>query len=408
VTAVAEFVCKVGTPGGEILEQVFSAESEDALRQDFESREYYVYSLRKRGGLDYLTDLSALRRRRISSKEFLVFNQELASLVHAGLPIITSLQALVERRKNPVFRRALLDIRDRVKSGAALSEAFEAQGGLFPRIYCSSLASGERSGEIATVLRRYIAYLKTVLAIRKKVVSALIYPVILLVFAGGLVALLVTYIIPKFEEFFKDFKAELPLITRMVVGLSAFVQSNILLILGVLVAGAAASAAWARTPAGAMQIDAWKLKIPLLGGIWHRYAISRFSRTLSTLIAGGIPLVASLEISAKAIGNLLFEKEMIAVAQKVREGGSLWESLEATDLMTDMAVEMVKVGESTGALEEMLTNVANFYDEEIESNLTTLVSLMEPLMLIFMAGVIAVMLLAIYLPLIRSYTATQF
>lgn len=405
---MAEFVCKVGMPGGEVVEQVFTAESEDALRQDFESRDYYVYSLRRKGGLDYLIDFSSFRRRKISSKEFLVFNQELASLVHAGLPIITSLQALVERRKNPVFRRALLDIRDRVKAGAALSEAFEAQGGLFPRIYCSSLASGERSGEIATVIRRYVAYLKTVLAVRKKVVSALIYPVILLIFAGGLVALLVTYIIPKFQEFFADFNAELPLVTRMVVGFSAFVQSNILLILAALAGGSAAFAAWVRTPAGADQLDAWKLKIPLLGGIWHRYAISRFTRTLSTLISGGIPLVASLEISAKAIGNRLFEKQMLAVAQKVREGGSLWESLDQTDLMTDMAIEMVKVGESTGALEEMLTNVANFYDEEIESSLTTLVSLMEPLMLIFMAGVIAVMLLAIYLPLIRSYTATQF
>ncbi len=405
---MAEFVCKVGMPGGEVVEQVFTAESEDALRQDFESRDYYVYALRKKGGIDYLIDFSAFRRRRISSKEFLVFNQELASLVHAGLPIITSLQALVERRKNPVFRRALLDIRDRVKAGAALSEAFEAQGGLFPRIYCSSLASGEKSGEIATVLRRYVTYLKTVLAVRKKVVSALIYPAILLLFAGGLVVLLVTFIIPKFEEFFKDFGAELPLVTRMVVGFSAIVQSNIIFILAAAIGGSAAIAAWIRTPAGALQLDSWKLKIPLLGGIWRRYAISRFSRTLSTLIAGGIPLVGSLEASARAIGNLLFEREMLAVAQKVREGGSLWESLERTNLMTDMAVEMVKVGESTGALEEMLTNVANFYDEEIDSNLTTLVSLMEPLMLIFMAGVIAVMLLAIYLPLIRSYTATQF
>ncbi len=405
---MAEFVCKVGMPGGEVVEQVFTAESEDALRQDFESRDYYVYNLRRKAGLDYLIDFSAFRRRRISSKEFLVFNQELASLVHAGLPIITSLQALVERRKNPVFRRALLDIRDRVKAGAALSEAFEAQGGLFPRIYCSSLASGEKSGEIATVLRRYVTYLKTVLAVRKKVVSALIYPAILLLFAGGLVALLVTFIIPKFEEFFADFGAELPLVTRLVVGFSAFVQSNIIFILAALIGGAAAITAWVRTPAGALQLDTLKLKVPLLGGIWRRYAISRFSRTLSTLIAGGIPLVGSVEASARAVGNLLFEKEMLAVAQKVREGGSLWESLERTNLMTDMAVEMVKVGESTGSLEEMLTNVANFYDEEIDSNLTTLVSLMEPLMLIFMAGVIAVMLLAIYLPLIRSYTATQF
>lgn len=404
---MAEFTCKVGTPGGEILQQSYVAESEEALRQDFEEREFYVYSIRKRSGLDYLFDVSRLRRR-VSTKDFLVFNTELAALIQAGMPIITSLEVLMERRKNPAFRRALVDIRDRVKSGSSLSEAFEAQGGLFPKLYSSSLASGERSGEVAAVLRRYIAYTKTMLAVRKKVVSALIYPSILLVFATGLVVLLVTFIIPKFREFYTDFDSDLPLITRMVVGFSGTVSDHLLIIVAGVVAGAGSLVAWIRTPSGAISLDRWKLRVPLLGGIWHRYAISRFTRTLSTLIAGGIPLVTSLEISARALGNRVFEREMIAVAQKVREGGSLWESLDKTGLMTDLATQMIKVGESTGALEDMLSNVAAFYDEEIDARLTTLVSLMEPAMLIFMAGVIAVMLLAIYLPLIRSYSSSQF
>lgn len=404
---MAEFVCKVGTPGGEIVEENYTAENEESLRRDFEERDYYVYSIRQRGGLDYLFDLSRLRRR-ISMKEFLVFNQELAALIEAGMPITTSLDVLQERRKNVAFRHALTDIRDRVQSGASLSEAFEAQGGLFPRLYASSLASGERSGEIATVLRRYISYTKTTLAIRKKVVSALIYPTILVFFATGLVVLLVTFIIPKFREFFSDFGAELPLITRMVIGLSGFVRDHSLIITGLLVVGTAGTLAFARTERGALSLDRWKLKIPILGGIWHRYAISRLTRTLSTLVAGGIPLVLSLEISARAVGNRIFEKSVLGVAQKVREGGALWESLENTGLMTDLSTQMIKVGESTGALEEMLTNVANFYDEEIDSQLITVVNLMEPAMLIFMAGVVSVMLLAIYLPLIRSYTAAQF
>jgi len=404
---MAEFVCKVGTPGGEILQQHYVAESEEALRRDFEEREFYVYSIRKRSGLEYLFDFARVRRR-VSTKDFLVFNTEFAALIQAGMPIITSLEVLMERRKNPAFRRALVDIRDRVKSGSSLSEAFEAQTGLFPKLYSSSLASGERSGEVAAVLRRYIAYTKTMLAVRKKVVSALIYPTILMFFATGLVVLLVTYIIPKFREFYTDFDADLPLVTRMVVGFSGMVQDHLLVIVLALVGGSGALVAWVRTPAGAFSLDRWKLKVPLLGGIWHRYAISRFTRTLSTLIAGGIPLVTSLEISAHALGNRLFEREMLNVAQKVREGGSLWESLEKTGLMTDLAVQMIKVGESTGALEEMLVNVASFYDEEIDARLTTLISLMEPAMLIFMAGVIATMLLAIYLPLIQSYSSSQF
>lgn len=405
---MADFVCKIGTPGGQILEQVYAAETEDNLRKDFEARDYYVYWIRRKSGMASLFDFGAFRRRRISAKEFLIFNQELASLIQAGLPIVTSLEILMERRKNPAFKRALADIRDQVKAGTSLSDAFDSQGGLFPKIYASSIASGERSGEVATVLRRYIHYSKTILAIRKKVISALIYPSILLVMALGLVVLLLTYILPKFKDFYSDFGTQLPLVTRMLVGLSGLIRDNLAIWLPGLILAGVATATWTRTPDGALKLDTWKLKLPLLGGIWHRYAISRFTRTLSTLTSGGIPLVVSLDIAARAIGNRIFERRILEVGQKVREGGSLWESLEKTGLMTDMSVEMIKVGESTGALEDMLTNVANFYDEEIESNLATLVALMEPAMLIFMGGVIATMLMAIYLPLIRSYSASQY
>lgn len=405
---MAEYVCKVGTPGGQIHEQVYAAETEEALRKDFEARDYFVYWIRRKSGVAAILDFGALKRRRISAKEFLIFNQELASLIQAGLPIVTSLEILMERRKNLVFKRALADIRDQVKAGASLSDAFESQGGLFPKIYASSLASGERSGEVATVLRRYIAYTKTILAIRKKVVSALIYPSILLVMALGLVVLLLTYILPKFKEFYSDFGTELPLITRLLVGASGLVRDNLFIWVPALIVIVVAVSTWVRTPTGALKLDTWKLKVPLLGGIWHRYAISRFTRTLATLTSGGIPLVVSLDIAARAIGNRIFERRILEVSQKVREGGSLWESLEQTGIMTDMSVEMIKVGESTGALEDMLSNVANFYDEEIDNSLATLVALMEPAMLIFMGGVIATMLLAIYLPLIRSYTASQY
>ena len=405
---MVEFVCRVGTPGGQIVEQTYASESEEHLRRDFEARDYYVYYIRKKSGLAALLDFSALRRRRISMKEFLVFNQELTALIQAGLPIVTSLEILLERRKNLLFRRALVDIRDQVKAGAALSEAFASQGALFPKIYSTSLASGERSGEIATMLRRYINYTKTVVAIRKKVTSALIYPTILLTMALGLAALLLMYILPKFKEFYSDFGTNLPFVTRALVGASGFLTDHFFLLTGVVVVVVGGLLTWVRTPVGALKRDTWKLKVPLLGPIWKRYAIVRFARTLATLVAGGIPLVTSIEIAARAIGNLIFEREMLNVAQKVREGSTLWDALERTGLMTDMAVEMIKVGESTGALEDMLTNVANFYDEEIEGSLATLVALMEPAMLIFMGLVIATMLMAIYLPLIRSYSASQY
>jgi len=399
---MAEFICRLGTSTGQIIERTYTAESEQELRQEFDTKDFLVFSIRKKAAAASLLDFKSWRRKRLGAKEFLIFNQELASLITAGLPIISSLDILLERRKNPAFREALADIRDQVKSGASLSEAFESHGDLFPRIYASSLASGERSGEIAGVIRRYIAYSKTVIGLRKKVVSAMIYPMILATLAAALVVLLVVFILPSFQDFFQDLGADMPAITLAVLWFAGLVQDYMyILVPGIVLLGAGA-VMYKRSEAGATMWDRRKMSIPFIGKIFSKYAISRFCRTLGTLVQGGIPLVTSVEISAHAVGNRVFETEMLDVARKVREGQPLWESLEKTGLMTDMAVEMIKVGESTGALEEMLTNVSTFYEEEIDTDLTTIVSLMEPAMLVFMGVVVATMILAIYLPLIKS------
>lgn len=399
---MADFVCKLGTATGQVVERVYTAQTEDELRRQFESQDFLVFSIRKKAAAAALLDFSAFRRRKISQKDFLIYNQELSSLISAGLPIISSLDILIERRKNPLFKQVLTDVRDQVKSGASLSEAFESHGDLFPRLYASSLASGERSGEVVSVLKRYISYTKTVMSLRKKVVSAMIYPAILSAMAIGLVVLLLVFILPKFQEFFEGMHADLPALTLALLWVAGFVRSYLFIIVPALALGIGALVVYKRSEAGAAAWDYRKMQLPLVGRIFTKYAISRFCRTLGTLVQGGIPLVTSLEISARAVGNRAFEKEMMGVARKVREGHPLWESLEKTGLMTDMSVEMIKVGESTGAMEEMLTNVATFYDEEIDSELTTIVSLMEPAMLIFMGLVVATMILAIYLPLIRA------
>jgi len=404
---MADFVCKLGTPTGHVVERVYEAASEDDLRRQFETQDFLVFSIKKKAAAAQLLDFSAFKRKRVPQKEFLVFNQELASLISAGLPIISSLDILIERRKQPLFKGVLSDIRDQVKSGASLSEAFERHGELFPKLYASSLASGERSGEIVAVLKRYITYTKTVMAVRKKVVSAMIYPAILSTMAIGLVILLVVFILPKFQEFFSGMQADLPALTLALLWVSGMVRSYILIIGPLIIAVIAGLVIYKKSDHGADAWDLHKMRLPLVGRIFSKYAISRFCRTLGTLTQGGIPLVTSLEISARAVGNRAFEREMLLVAGKVREGQPLWESLEKTHLMTDMSVEMIKVGESTGALEEMLTNVATFYDEEIDSELTTIVSLMEPAMLIFMGIVVATMILAIYLPLIKASAAAS-
>jgi type IV pilus assembly protein PilC len=403
-----QFLCKVGTPSGEIVQRVYSAADEAALRSQLGAEDLLVLSLRRQGALGSLVPRFGKKsRRRVSGKEFLVFNQELLALVKAGLPIINCLEILIERRKNPVFKQVLSDVRDQVRAGTSLSEAFESHGDLFPSIYSPSLASGERSGEVASVLERYVKYSKTVTALRKKVVSALVYPALLLLLSLGLISVLILYVLPKFAEFFEGMEAELPLLTVVLVGASTFLRDQILFLVAIFVAAGVAFTAWKRTPAGEVQLDRIKMSLPMVGKVWHLYAVSRFCRTLGTLLAGGIPLVTALEIAGKGVGVRLFTERTRDVMGKVREGQSLWESLEKTGTFTDMTVEMIRVGEETGALETMLLNVADFYDEEIESDLQTLISLMEPLLLIFMGIVIATILLSIYLPLFKSFSATQ-
>ena len=402
-----EFIAKVGTSDGVVMERTFTAESEAALRSDLVGRDYLVFTVRRKSGwLDLLPGFGM--KHGVRMKEFLLFNQELAALIRAGLPIIASLEILIERRKNQTFKKALMDVRDKVRGGASMSEAFQAQGEMFPGIYSATLASGESSGEIANVLLRYTTYQKTMLSLKRKVTSALIYPAILFVLMIGLVAILITWVVPKFTDFYKDFGADLPLLTRMLIGLSTTVTHNGLYLLAALVLVAVAFRAWLKTPAGRLARDRFMVRMPIIGSVFHRFAVSRFMRTLGTLIAGGIPAVTALGMSARAVGNLEFENRLLDVERKVREGSSLWEALEATRLFNDIAIEMTRVGESTGSLHDMLSNISDFYDEEIETRISTIMVFIEPVMLVIMGSFVVLIMLAIYLPLLRSYAQSSY
>jgi type IV pilus assembly protein PilC len=403
---VPEFAVRVGTPAGDVLEQTISAENEAALRRECERRDLYLISATRRSDFArVLRDASPLRPR-VSAREFLFFNQELSALLKAGLPILSSLELLIERKKNPTFKKALIDIRDRIKAGESLSDAFKAQGHLFPTIYSAALASGERSGEIPLVLRRYIADTRKLMAVRRKVVSALMYPAILVGLSVVLVGILVVYVVPSFTSFFEQLGgpgSQLPLPTRMLMGLANFVQHYFALIIVGAILAAVGFTFWKNTASGRLMLDRWKLRIPLLGSVSIAYGINQFARTLGTLVSGGIPLVTSLEITGGAVSNVVFRREVLAVAGKVKEGQPMWDSLDKTGLFTPMSVEMIKVGESTGSLEEMLTSVSEFLDEEIDTNLTRIVTFIEPIILIIMAIVVGGMLLAIYYPLLQAY-----
>ncbi len=400
-----EFQCRVATPTGDVVERKYVAEDESSLRRDLENQDMMLLDVRRSNpALQQLARMFRLKGS-VSSSEFLIFNKEFIALVRAGLPIVPSLDILLERRKNQTFRTALVDIRDRVKGGEALSEAFAAQGDLFPSLYAASLASGERSGELASVLERFIGYSERVLKIQRKVISALIYPVILLTLSAVLVGVMIFFIIPKFNEFLVEFGQDLPLLTQIIVGIALFCRDRWQFIAVMLISSFVGFFIWNRSASGRYMIDSFKLRLPLVGSVIRNYAQNRFTRTLGTLQAGGIPLVTSLELSARAVGNMVFERDLVEVTGKVREGQALWESLDSTGLISDINVQMIRVGESTGALVEMLQNASDFTDEEIDTQLTRLVTLVEPLMLVFMAVIVAVMLLSIYLPLMQAYGA---
>ncbi|GAC1399716.1 MAG: type II secretion system F family protein [Thermoanaerobaculia bacterium] len=398
-----QFIVRIGTPEGEVIERQVQAATARAAQEELRRQGMYVFDA-KRGTFTWRELLPV--RRSISTERFLLFNQELLALVKAGLPIIQSLDIMLERQKTPTFREVLTEIRDKIKSGIALSDAFASYGDLFPPIYSTSLRAGERSGDLEGVLRRFLRYQKMIFNLRKRVVGALIYPVILILLSSVMVFIMLTVVIPKFTEFFAGFDAQLPPFTRAMIALAMFLRTNLVLVLVGVVGSAFVFRQWITT-AGRTLWDRFKLQVPLVGGIFHRFAILQFTQSLGTLLSGGTPMVPALEIASQSITNQAVSSRVFGIVQNVREGEPLWRSLESTRVISDLAVEMIKVGESTGALTEMLANVSEFYDEEIESRLGRMVAAIEPLILVFMGLVIAVLLYAFYLPLFQLSTVGQ-
>ncbi|HSY47829.1 MAG TPA: type II secretion system F family protein [Thermoanaerobaculia bacterium] len=399
-----EFIVRVGTPDGIITERHVQALSARAAEDDLRQQGMHVFEA-KRGSV-HLRDLLPRRNKIISTEHFLLFNQELLALVKAGLPILQSFDIMLERQKNLRFKEVLTDVREKLKSGVALSDAFASYGKAFPPIYSTSLRAGERSGDLEGVLRRFLRYQKIIVNLRKRVIGALIYPTVLIVLSTGMVFIMLTKVIPKFAEFYEGFGAQLPWFTTLMIGFSKTLNTNLPIVAVVAVGGFILWRRWINA-SGRIVWDRLKLRIPLAGGILHRFAIMQFTQSLGTLLAGGTPMVPSIEIASQSVTNVSVSTKIFGIVQNVREGETLWRSLENTGAISDLAVEMIKVGESTGALTEMLGNVSEFYDEEIESRLTRMVSAIEPLILVFMGGVIAVLLYAFYLPLFQLSNVAQ-
>jgi type IV pilus assembly protein PilC len=399
-----QFIIRVGTPDGQIVDRQVQASSARAAEDELRQQGMHVFAARR--GAISLRDFLPRSRKGVSTERFLLFNQELLALVKAGLPILQSFDIMLERQKDPRFREILSDVREKLKSGVALSDAFASYGDVFPPIYSTSLRAGERSGDLEGVLRRFLKYQKMIVALRKKVISALIYPIILITLSVCMVFIMLTKVIPKFAEFYAGFDAELPAFTRLMITISYVLTNNLLISLIAAAIVIILVRQWVATT-GRLTWDRLKLQVPFVGGVLHRFAIMQFTQSLGTLLGGGTPMVPAIEIASQSVANRLISTKVFEIVQQVREGEPLWRSLEATGVISDLAVEMIKVGESTGALTEMLGNVSEFYDEEIEARLQRMVAAIEPIILVFMGLVIATLLYAFYLPLFQLTSVGQ-
>jgi type IV pilus assembly protein PilC len=391
-----EFRCRLGTAAGEIVEGVYIADSEARLRRELEEKGMYVLSLQRRAALSLS---SGGRRQRIKRQEFLVFNQELATLLKAGMPLVQSLDILRQRVSNPTFKTVLDSVHDRVRGGMSLSDAFGEHGSLFPPVYSASLLAGERSGNLDSVIRRYVAYDKVIAAVKRRTISALIYPGILVTMMVVLIGIIVLKVVPAFSDFYANFERELPLSTRIVVALSNGVISNLAFIAIGVVGAAVAALAWSRQPGARQRLDKWVLEIPWVGETTLKFFTSQLARMLATLLGGGIPLVNALEICVRSLSNRHLSRELDRVRIRVQEGQGFAGALRERAVFPDVAVKMVEVGESTGALQEMLNSLAEFYDEEIETEVGRFITLVEPVLLVLMGVIIAIVVMALYMPL---------
>jgi type IV pilus assembly protein PilC len=395
---MAEYVVKMADERGRMLQQVEHGYSEAEVRDRYSQQGFLVYSVKPRG-MFAGGDLSlGGRRGKVKSADFIIFNQQFLTLIHAGLPILNSLELLIKRQKNESLRSLLENVRDRVKSGELLSDAFAAQGA-FPKLYTTTLLAGEKSGNMEEVLGRYISFQRLSMSFRKKLAVSLVYPALLVVVVVIMLSFLVTYVVPQFAQLFSSLNAELPPLTVFMLSVGNFTRQYAVFVFGGIAAIVFLTWRWRHTDRGSAQIDRAILSLPVVGPIVLKQQVATFSRTLSTLLMGGLPLVPAMETAGASMSSRKIVNGIADATSSVREGRGLSRSLEDEKIFPDLAIEMIEVGESTGALPAMLTSVAEFYEEDVQTALGAAMSLIEPLILIVMAIFVGGVLIALYLPI---------
>lgn len=398
---MGEFVCRVADANGRVFSHVEAASSVAEARQKLAERGLYVYGVSQRNRL--LSGMLQRRNRTIGGSDFLILNQQFNTLIKAGLPILRALDLLADRASSPKLRPVITQIRDRVREGRSLSEAI-SEAGVFSKVYSTAILAGEKSGNLAGVLEYYIVYQKVSSGVRKKIIATLIYPALLLTMAVIIVSYLVSAVIPKFATLYKDLNVPLPGPTRVLIALTVDYRYFFLGSIALLILFAVGVYFWSRTNEGGLAFDRLKFRLPVVGDTLLKFQMAQFARTLATLLTGGTPLVAGLQTASDAISSRLVRGAVTEATQMVREGESLHHALASKNVVPSLALDMIEVGESSGALAPMLTSVAEFYEDEVSLRLTALVSFIEPAILVCMGALVAFILISLYLP-IFSFSA---
>ncbi len=393
---MAEYVFRVGTPSGEIVLRKVEAVSPEEARQRLEREGYRVFTLAQRGRAAWTWRPSF---RRVTVESFLHFNQQLAALVRAGLPILQAISMLARRQSHPVLRSVLRDVEARIREGTPLSQAFASRSDVFPRLYVAAILAGERSGNLDEMLSRYIAYTKQMVALKRRVRAATAYPIFLLGALILLVAVMTGFVIPRFRIIYEDFGGELPAITQIVLAVGQGVRENLWWSVPALLALFLGLTLWRRTERGRLTLDALVLKLPIIGPIVRDLAVAQLARSLATLLQGGITLVESFRVASETLTNRVLARTSGVVLRRLQEGHAFAESLEEAGWMPPLAIDIVRVGERAGSLAEMLDELAAFYDAELEVKLNQVTTLIQPVLLVMMAGLVTFVLLSMYLPL---------
>ena len=396
---MALFTCKLGSSDGRVIVKELEAISPETLRQTLEDQGYFVFEVKKKP-FQFLWD-KGIARKKVSNKELLTFNQELLVLIKAGLPIVHAFDTILERAEKGKLAEILKDVREDIKGGTGLSDAFEKFPAAFSHLYVASIRAGEKTGDLPLTIKRYINFTKRAEGLRKKVLASLFYPAILVTVAVIAVTILLVVVVPTFSKIYADAGSQLPVPTQILISFTTVLRRFFLLFIAILAVSIGMFRRWSATEWGRYKVDSVKLRLPVVGKVFAKYSVSGFTRTFATVIGSGIPIVESLKMSVGTLNNKVLERKLLEAVVRVEEGTSLSVALESVKLMPPLAIRMLGVGETTGALEEMLGDISEYFEEEIDEHLHILTTAIEPAIMIVMGVIVGTIIITMYLPIFK-------